>query len=90
MITAFTGFLAGYMMGARAGQKGFAELVEAWEVIRSSDEFKAMLTAAGDMAAAFISGAARRRNADLAETLASAAEVAMRFVGARSNLRVVS
>jgi hypothetical protein len=35
--------VVGYVLGARAGQKGYEELVDAWETIRSSDEVRDLM-----------------------------------------------
>jgi hypothetical protein len=34
------GVVVGYAFGARAGEKGWSEVSEAWKVIRSSDEVR--------------------------------------------------
>jgi hypothetical protein len=34
------GVFVGYFLGARAGEKGYAELLDAWDTIRSSEEVK--------------------------------------------------
>lgn len=38
-------FLAGYSLGAKAGAKGYAELVKSAKAVRESEEFRAMLRA---------------------------------------------
>jgi hypothetical protein len=41
------GFLIGYFLGLRDGKNGSAsEITEAWNTIRKSDEFKAVLSSA--------------------------------------------
>jgi hypothetical protein len=40
----------GYLLGARAGQQGYAELVDAWQTIRESDEVKDLLRSGMEVA----------------------------------------
>jgi len=40
---AIIGFLLGYVLGTRAGDKGWVELQESWETIRSSGEVRDIL-----------------------------------------------
>jgi hypothetical protein len=37
---AIVGFLLGYVLGTRAGDKGWLELQDSWETIRSSGELR--------------------------------------------------
>jgi hypothetical protein len=37
------GVVVGYLMGARAGEKGYEELVDAWQTIRTSEEVRDIL-----------------------------------------------
>ena len=37
------GVVVGYLMGARAGQKGYEQLVDAWDTIRTSEEVRDIL-----------------------------------------------
>ena len=41
---AMVGVLIGYVLGTRAGEKGYEELRDAWKTIRSSDEVKDMVS----------------------------------------------
>lgn len=91
MITAFAGFLTGYIVGARAGREGFEELVESWEVIRSSDEFQAIMGAAGGLMGSFFEKTGRTPSGpEMVDSLSSAAGAVMEFLQKRSDLRVVS
>jgi hypothetical protein len=40
---AMVGVVIGYVLGTRAGEKGYEELRDAWKTIRSSDEVKDMV-----------------------------------------------
>lgn len=51
---AMFGFVAGYLLGAKAGPKAVAQLSEAWKVIQGSDEFKVALSGAVSVAATFM------------------------------------
>jgi hypothetical protein len=46
---ALIGFVVGYVLGTRAGDKGAAELKEAWNTIRSSDEARHLVTQGVEM-----------------------------------------
>lgn len=37
------GFVVGYVLGAKAGSQGFDRVVQAWNDLRSSDEFRDFL-----------------------------------------------
>jgi hypothetical protein len=41
---AIISFVVGYIMGTRAGEKGFEELRDAWNTISTSAEVRAMLS----------------------------------------------
>ena len=43
---AIVGFAVGYVVGCKAGQEGLNQLLNAWEDIRTSDEFAAMVETA--------------------------------------------
>ena len=43
------GFVVGYVLGTRAGDKGAAELKEAWRAIRTSDEARSLLAQGVEM-----------------------------------------
>jgi hypothetical protein len=43
-MAAVIAFLAGYVLGTRAGKEGLDELKDAWETIASSGEVKDLLT----------------------------------------------
>ncbi len=43
-MAAVIAFVAGYVLGTRAGKEGFDELKEAWQTISSSAEVKDLLT----------------------------------------------
>ncbi len=42
-MSAFFGFIVGYVVGARAGSEGFDRLEEAWHETRRSDEVRNLL-----------------------------------------------
>jgi hypothetical protein len=42
------GFAVGYILGARAGQKGFEEVVRSMQAIRRSEEFQGFVSAMKD------------------------------------------
>jgi hypothetical protein len=50
---AMIGMVIGYVLGTRAGEKGYEELRDAWKTITTSDEVKDMITGglslAGDL-----------------------------------------
>lgn len=41
---AIIGFLLGYALGTRAGERGWGDLIESWQRISSSEEMKLLLT----------------------------------------------
>ena len=43
------GFVVGYVLGTRAGDKGAAELKEAWHAIRTSDEARNLVAQGVEM-----------------------------------------
>ncbi|HEY5874558.1 MAG TPA: hypothetical protein VIT64_04625 [Ilumatobacteraceae bacterium] len=43
------GFIVGYVLGTRAGDKGAAELKEAWHAIRTSDEARSLVAQGVEM-----------------------------------------
>ena len=43
------GFAVGYVLGTRAGDKGAAELKEAWHAIRTSDEARSLVSQGVEM-----------------------------------------
>ncbi len=51
---AIVGFLLGYAFGTRAGEGGWSQLLESWQKIASSDEFKDLLTEGLNMAPDFL------------------------------------
>jgi hypothetical protein len=51
------GVVFGYLMGARAGEKGYEQLVDAWDTIRTSEEVRDIL-ASGLMLARELAGRA--------------------------------
>jgi hypothetical protein len=51
------GVVVGYLMGARAGEKGYEQLVDAWDTIRTSEEVRDIL-ASGLMLARELAGRA--------------------------------
>ena len=73
---AMIGFLAGYLLGTRAGKEGLEELREAVTVIAQSEEVRALL--AGGLAAA--ADLVSRGGGVLAERVASGDGVNLRKV----------
>lgn len=51
------GVVVGYLMGARAGEKGYEQVIDAWETIRTSQEVRDTL-ASGVMVARELAGKA--------------------------------
>jgi hypothetical protein len=49
------GVIVGYVMGTRSGDRGLAELREAWDTIRSSEEARDIMAGGLSMAASLIS-----------------------------------
>lgn len=83
------GFIVGYVLGARAGKQGLAELVEAWEVIRQSREFQMALAGAS----AFGSNWMRRnlgKGEDYGAMLSDLVSQVADLIQRRGDLRVVS
>lgn len=62
---AMVGFVLGYVLGVRAGPKGYEELMQSWRVISSSEEVRDLLR--GGLAA--LGDAIRQGRAVLAERL---------------------
>ncbi|MGQ0617218.1 MAG: hypothetical protein ACT4PW_09530 [Acidimicrobiia bacterium] len=63
---AMLGLTIGYVMGTKAGPKGFEQLKDAWKTISSSDEVKDILTGAVGM----LGGLLQQGRGILAERLA--------------------
>lgn len=51
---AIIGFVLGYAFGTRAGQNGWTQLIESWQRISSSEEFKELLTDGMSVAPEFL------------------------------------
>ena len=49
------GVIVGYVMGTKSGDRGLAELKDAWHTIRASDEAKEIVAGGLSMAASLIS-----------------------------------
>ncbi|MGH9076727.1 MAG: hypothetical protein ACRDY0_04635 [Acidimicrobiales bacterium] len=49
------GFALGYVIGTRAGEEGWHELVQAWKTISSSEEVKELLSGGFSVARDFLS-----------------------------------
>jgi hypothetical protein len=49
------GVVVGYVMGTRSGDRGMAELRDAWDTIRSSDEARQIVAGGLSVAAGLIS-----------------------------------
>ena len=64
---AMIGLAVGYVLGTKAGQKGYEELQDAWDTISSSEEVRDMLVGGMAMARDLL----RHGRALLAERLAS-------------------
>ena len=52
---AFFAFIAGYVVGMRAGAQGYEELRDAWNTIRESDEVKELVSTGFAIAADLLS-----------------------------------
>jgi hypothetical protein len=48
-MVALGGFVIGYLLGAKAGPEGLAELADAWNTIRRSDEVRGLVSGFGSM-----------------------------------------
>lgn len=91
---AMFGFVAGYLLGAKAGPKAVAQLSEAWKVIQGSDEFKVALSGASSLAATAMqktmsSSGGRASNWDYGNAV-SAVVAGVADVMKKRNLRVVA
>ena len=51
---AIVGVVIGYVLGTRAGEKGWEELRDAWDTIASSDEVRDMVSGGLAMAGDFV------------------------------------
>ena len=49
------GVIVGYVMGTKSGDRGLAELKDAWNTIRTSDEAREIMAGGLSMAASLIS-----------------------------------
>jgi hypothetical protein len=62
---AMVGMVIGYVLGTRAGERGFDELRDSWETISSSQEVRDMIAGGVSLAAVML----RQGRAALAERL---------------------
>ncbi len=62
---AMVGMVIGYVLGTRAGERGFEELKESWETISSSQEVRDMIAGGVALAAVML----RQGRSALAERL---------------------
>jgi hypothetical protein len=51
---AMVGFVIGYLVGTRAGEKGRSELLEAWQTIVNSEEVRDLVSGGLSMARDFV------------------------------------
>jgi hypothetical protein len=49
-VGAIAGFLVGYYLGTRDGREGFQRLVESWNYVSQTDEFKSLMATVVPMA----------------------------------------
>lgn len=70
------GFAVGYWLGTQHGRKGLEELVDAWNQIQRSDEFRALLSEGSRLAEQVVRGfvASRGKNGSLFAALAQQAK----------------
>jgi hypothetical protein len=51
---AIAGFMFGYYLGTKEGREGLSRLVDSWQYISKSDEFKTLLSSATSMGAGLL------------------------------------
>ena len=86
---AMIGFVAGYLLGAKAGPKAVTQLADAWKVIQDSDEFKMAVSGAGSVAAGVMQKAMSGSGGNYGKAVSMVVEGVADMMQKR-NLRVVS
>jgi hypothetical protein len=51
---AIAGFMLGYYLGTKEGREGLSRLVDSWQYISKSDEFKTLFSSASSMGAGLL------------------------------------
>jgi hypothetical protein len=51
---AIAGFMLGYYFGTKEGREGLTRLIDSWQYISKSDEFKTLLSSASSMGAGLL------------------------------------
>jgi hypothetical protein len=62
------GVMVGYAFGARAGERGWSELSEAWKVIRTSEEVRDLVVGGLSVACEVLKGSSKFVAAPAART----------------------
>jgi hypothetical protein len=58
-VGAIAGFVVGYYVGTQQGREGLQQLIESWQYISQSEEFKGAVASAVTMAAGLLKQGAR-------------------------------
>jgi hypothetical protein len=89
---AIAGFVVGYILGTRHGREGLQRLLESWDAVSRSEEFRGFLNGAVSLAgAALQQGLARTRGGGFAQGVAEVVVERLRAaLAGRSGLRVVA